>query len=93
MSTRFLVVLLAGTAVLSSALSVGGYALGQVWARELSGQAAQVSPIVWTESVPDPERSFDLGSDFERCLAAMDAAHLPGWMWECHEFPQPILTP
>jgi len=32
------------------------------------------------------EVQFDLGSDFERCLAAVEAAHLPGWMWECHEF-------
>lgn len=38
--------------------------------------------------------AWDLGNDFDRCLAAMDAAEIPGWMWECREFePMPAPTP
>lgn len=29
---------------------------------------------------------FDISNPFERCLAAVESAELPGWMWECNEF-------
>ena len=30
---------------------------------------------------------FDLSDPWERCLAAVEDARIPGWMWECREFP------
>lgn len=31
---------------------------------------------------------FDLSDDWQRCLAAMQDAEIPGDVWECHEHPQ-----
>jgi hypothetical protein len=89
-STKFLTGLMLGVALASSAATLVGFHAGRELAREILTPDAPM--IVWTEEVPDPERSFDLGSDFERCLAAMDAAELPGWMWECREY-EPVASP
>lgn len=32
--------------------------------------------------------SFDLANPWERCLDAMEAAEIPGDMWECYEYPR-----
>lgn len=29
--------------------------------------------------------SFDITDPWERCLSAMESAHIPGDMWECYE--------
>lgn len=34
----------------------------------------------------------DLTDPFERCLSAVEAAHIPGWMWECHQTPPPVIV-
>lgn len=31
---------------------------------------------------------WDLSDDWQRCLAAMQDAEIPGDMWECHEHPE-----
>lgn len=49
------------------------------------------TPVDWE---PEPRHSFDLVNPWERCLAAMEEAEIPGDMWECHEpTAQPIPTP
>lgn len=81
MSTRFLVVLLC----LASVAGAAGSMAVQGWAQyaRVGWSVQGVRPL----SEPlDTETQFDLGSPFERCLAAVDGAELPGWMWECHEF-------
>lgn len=41
--------------------------------------------------VPDEVHVWDLTSPWDRCLAAMEGAELPDWMWECRETPdQPV---
>ena len=39
--------------------------------------------VVHTE--PRRFHNWDIADPWERCLAAMEAAEIPGDMWECHE--------
>lgn len=52
-----------------------------------AGRALGRPVVVHTEwRKPD----WDLADPFERCLAAMEQAEIPGDMWKCYETPQPV---
>lgn len=48
---------------------------------------AQIStpPAAPTTHGADPHPTPSSGNPWQRCLAAMEDAQIPGWMWECHE--------
>lgn len=50
-------------------------------------QVAMRPVVIHTEWRKIP---WDLSNPFDRCLAAMQDAEIPGDMWDCYETPQPI---
>lgn len=85
-STRFAValasLLVASGALIGAGVSLAVSAPPQVM---LTERAPDLSDV-WV--LPQPGPGFDLTNDWERCLAAMESAEIPGWMWECHELAQ-----
>src|SRR5688572_19938143 len=96
MTSRFL------AGVVSLAVTVG-IIIGGVTASLATSEGQPVPPAVITEDMPEWDcttmgnrtcgPSVDLSDPFTRCLDAVDGAHLPGWMWECHETPPPVIAP
>lgn len=80
-----------GPLILTTAALSMGIFIGAMWQamREHAEVRTHIghvvdSPALWV--LPLPAHDFDLANPFDRCLAAMEAAEIPGWMWECREY-------
>lgn len=95
MTGRFL----AGAVIL--AVTVGVLIGGTVASLATSPEGHPVTGVI-TEDMPGWDCATmgnqvcgsdrDLTDPFERCLSAVEAAHIPGWMWECHQTPPPVIV-
>lgn len=77
-SPRFMV----ASALVFAFMGAFGWEASQAWVAR--HEVRWVGPV---SIVDDPVHEWDLTSPWERCLAAVEAAELPAWMWECREYP------
>jgi hypothetical protein len=82
--------LMRGTAVTMSgrlvvAVMVGSSIMG---ALGFDAWRTLTAPTVFVVREVEPVHVWDLANPWERCLAAMEAAEIPGDMWECYEYPR-----
>lgn len=56
-----------------------------LWAVLMVGVGLGVAIGYRVAPAPVEVHSWDITDPWERCLSAMEAAEIPGDMWECHE--------